>query len=427
MKNIFFSVLFFFTASFVLGQNLDSGLVAYYPFSGNANDATGNGNNGTVFGATLTADRYGNPNHAYSFNGQSSHIRTNTLAINNQISIFVWLYDLGGVQGYYINPRIISGEYCNGGYALFRNHINSPTGILFTRNRCGPPGSDYFSYVDYSLNNWHHVGITYNGSTCLFYLDDSLVASVTQPGDIIKNSTYTYIGRSGCTFEGKSDNFYGILDDIRIYDRAITQTEVTLLYNQGPGNVTLLSPANNSTNLPLTPTLIWLNAQNAIGYKVKISSNSTFSAVTDSATVTTNQYAIPSGKLNYNTKYYWKVAGFDSTLIGRYSEVWNFTTNPTTGNNNISNEIPSVFILYENYPNPFNPTTSIKYDIASNSYVKLVVFDVTGKVVETLVNGNLQAGKYEVTFNGGNYSSGIYFVKMEAGSYNHIVKMIMVK
>lgn len=104
------------------------------------------------------------------------------------------------------------------------------------------------------------------------------------------------------------------------------------------------------------------------------------------------------------------------------------TTNPTiTGNFNISNEIPSEFKLYENYPNPFNPTTSIKYDIANNSFVKLIIYDVTGKEVETLVNDNLQAGRYEATFNGGNYSSGIYFAKIEAGSYKHIVKMVMVK
>jgi hypothetical protein len=104
------------------------------------------------------------------------------------------------------------------------------------------------------------------------------------------------------------------------------------------------------------------------------------------------------------------------------------TTNPViTGNFNISLEIPSEFKLYENYPNPFNPTTSIKYDIAQNSFVKLTVYDVTGKAVETLVNENLNAGKYEATWSGVNYASGVYFAKIEAGSYNHIVKMLMIK
>lgn len=102
--------------------------------------------------------------------------------------------------------------------------------------------------------------------------------------------------------------------------------------------------------------------------------------------------------------------------------------NPTiTGTGNILSELPKEFKLYENYPNPFNPTTSIKYDIANNAYVKLVVYDITGKQVETLVSSNLQAGRYEATFNGSNYASGIYFARIEAGSYRHILKMLMIK
>jgi hypothetical protein len=104
------------------------------------------------------------------------------------------------------------------------------------------------------------------------------------------------------------------------------------------------------------------------------------------------------------------------------------TTDPViTGNFNISVEIPSEFKLYENYPNPFNPTTSIKYDIANNSFVKLTIYDVTGKEVETLVNSNLQPGSYEATWSGSNYASGVYFARIEAGSYKHIIKMLMVK
>ena len=102
--------------------------------------------------------------------------------------------------------------------------------------------------------------------------------------------------------------------------------------------------------------------------------------------------------------------------------------NPTlvgTGNN--VSELPKEFKLYENYPNPFNPTTTIKYDIANNSFVKLVVYDLSGKEIETLVSNNLQAGSYEATWSGSNYSSGVYFARIEAGSYRHIIKMLMIK
>ena len=102
--------------------------------------------------------------------------------------------------------------------------------------------------------------------------------------------------------------------------------------------------------------------------------------------------------------------------------------NPTlvgTGNN--VSELPKEFKLYENYPNPFNPTTTIKYDIANNSFVKLVVYDLAGKEIETLVSNNLQAGSYEATWSGSNYASGVYFARIEAGSYRHIIKMLMIK
>ena len=102
--------------------------------------------------------------------------------------------------------------------------------------------------------------------------------------------------------------------------------------------------------------------------------------------------------------------------------------NPTlvgTGNN--VSELPKEFKLYENYPNPFNPTTTIKYDIANNSFVKLVVYDLSGKEIETLVSNNLQAGSYEATWSGSNYASGVYFARIEAGSYRHIIKMLMIK
>jgi hypothetical protein len=117
----------------------------------------------------------------------------------------------------------------------------------------------------------------------------------------------------------------------------------------------------------------------------------------------------------------------DSTVALAYPSTFNIVNPIITGTGNNVSELPKEFKLYDNYPNPFNPTTSIKYDIANNAFVKLVVYDVTGKEVETLVNDNLQAGRYEASFNGGSYSSGIYFAKIEAGSYKHIVKMVMIK
>ncbi len=90
---------------------------------------------------------------------------------------------------------------------------------------------------------------------------------------------------------------------------------------------------------------------------------------------------------------------------------------------------PSVFRLNQNYPNPFNPETEIKYQIPSESYVRLEIFNILGKVIATLVNRYQQPGTYTVRFNENDYSisSGIYFYKITAGSYTKTLKMICEK
>jgi len=93
----------------------------------------------------------------------------------------------------------------------------------------------------------------------------------------------------------------------------------------------------------------------------------------------------------------------------------------------ISNEIPNVFKLYTNYPNPFNPVAKIKFDIAKNTNVNFQVYDILGRVVETLVNGELKAGRYEVEFDGYSLSSGVYFYKLVTNDFVDTKRMLMIK
>jgi len=92
-----------------------------------------------------------------------------------------------------------------------------------------------------------------------------------------------------------------------------------------------------------------------------------------------------------------------------------------------SSELPGKFLLRQNYPNPFNPTTSIKYDLPKNSFVKLVVFDALGREVETLVNENQNAGIYEATFYASLFPSGVYFYKLTTDGFNDTKRMILLK
>jgi photosystem II stability/assembly factor-like uncharacterized protein len=104
----------------------------------------------------------------------------------------------------------------------------------------------------------------------------------------------------------------------------------------------------------------------------------------------------------------------------------------TIGINKISSEVPRTFRLEQNYPNPFNPTTKIKFQIPSGvkrqtSDVKLVIYDVLGHEIQTLVNEKLQPGTYEVTFDGSNFASGIYFYQLKSGNFIETKKMLMIK
>lgn len=97
----------------------------------------------------------------------------------------------------------------------------------------------------------------------------------------------------------------------------------------------------------------------------------------------------------------------------------------------ISNIVPKSFNLQQNYPNPFNPTTNIKFDVASSGFAKLVVFDILGREVATLVNEELKAGQYAVNYNAANLPSGVYLYRLTVDGTNSTFvdtkKLILVK
>ena len=110
----------------------------------------------------------------------------------------------------------------------------------------------------------------------------------------------------------------------------------------------------------------------------------------------------------------------DSLLNGRLSAV------------DEHEQLPTVYALRQNYPNPFNPSTTIRYDIASRSSVELVVFNLLGQKVATLVNEEKEAGSYSVIWKARNdegleLSSGVYFYVMRAGSFAATKKLILLR
>jgi len=98
-----------------------------------------------------------------------------------------------------------------------------------------------------------------------------------------------------------------------------------------------------------------------------------------------------------------------------------------TSTSSIDNGIPANFELSQNYPNPFNPTTNIQFSLPKNSNVKLVVFDILGRVVTQLVDKDLTAGNYKINFNASNLASGTYFYSLHAGDFVSVKKLMLVK
>ena len=89
--------------------------------------------------------------------------------------------------------------------------------------------------------------------------------------------------------------------------------------------------------------------------------------------------------------------------------------------------LPEAFSLERAYPNPFNPTTTLSFAIPVDSEVSLSVYNLQGREVMSLINGNMNAGYHSVIWNADSHSSGVYFVKMVAGEYVNTQKLMLVK
>lgn len=105
----------------------------------------------------------------------------------------------------------------------------------------------------------------------------------------------------------------------------------------------------------------------------------------------------------------------------------NYTIINPIGIEPVSSEIPKTFSLSQNYPNPFNPNTTIKFDLPVSGLIKLSVYDILGREIETLINEDLKAGTYLVNWNASNYPSGIYFYRIETRDFTETKKMILIK
>lgn len=216
---------------------LTNGLVAYYPFNGNANDASGHGNNGTVNGATLTSDRFGVFEKAFNFSGaQQQFIALPLLsALNGQsfASFSFWINanptNAGTIIGHWGNNN--GGVNLNEGFVI--GALAGPK--ISISNNSGTGGSATANSLP---NGWHHMVVVLNGTASantnrLILYVDSIPVSVVYGivNGNVGNATSTFIGRRNTDFNTFGDYFNGQLDDVRIYNnRALSANEVAQLY-----------------------------------------------------------------------------------------------------------------------------------------------------------------------------------------------------
>jgi uncharacterized protein (TIGR02145 family) len=206
-----------------------SGLVAYYPFNGNANDESGNGNNGTVSGALLTTDRFGKSNQSYNFNtANETKIAVSPFSIPSLVTISVWFYPVDN------GPLGLQNSVLLSNHAKFVNHdaidiIHADGKIIFRLWNSSGISPDILSNDNIQINCWHHLVCQVDElKNIRMYLDGKLQSQSSVWSGTYSGQTVTNIGN----YVNDDDNFDGVLDDIRIYDRALTQHEITELFNE---------------------------------------------------------------------------------------------------------------------------------------------------------------------------------------------------
>ena len=258
------------------------GLVGYWPFNGNANDESGNGNDGVVNGATLTEDRDGNPNSAYNFDGVDDFIEINTLTQVAQDSDYTWSFWSNFPDNQFSgnSPFNATGAFITCySWWLTLGHSGAPG--LFYKDEAGAEGNNWYvqQYFNQypSINDWHHFILIKQNTVITVFLDGQNVGSLTSYGFSNFNSGILWYGRKD---SGQGSSFYeGLQDDFGYWNRALTEEEILALYNANDCSVSIETIAGD-----LTPFTLEENTYNCTN-----TPNSTYEWEVEGGVITSGQ------------------------------------------------------------------------------------------------------------------------------------------
>jgi uncharacterized protein (TIGR02145 family) len=207
-----------------------NGLLGYYPFSGNANDESTNGNNGTNNGSTLTEDRFGASNSAYNFNGTSNYISVPNIAVQgaNSRTISFWIKTNSTNEVSMVISTGTDAEVNGGNFNLRLENSNEYIGFMGGNYTAG--GYDYYPTGNVVLNDneWHNILVTYNGTTVNFYIDGIFEKSTNKT--LFTDGQANYIGKSNSLNLVSANWFAGSVDDVGFWNRALNEEEIQQLY-----------------------------------------------------------------------------------------------------------------------------------------------------------------------------------------------------
>jgi hypothetical protein len=372
MKKLLLSLLSF--CSIYSYAQVTNGLVAKYSFNnGNANDDVGN-NHGVVYGATLTTDRFGNPDKAYSFNGINNYITFGDSSefqfANNTFTLSFWIKYSDTQASFVIGKR--NSSFYQYSFFIFDNpNSGLPDKNLYYFGMASNNMQSVLNGYDQSGNNYKHVVVVQTNDSALLYIDNALVntnyANLSGGNLIAAGGSFII----GIREWGGNYPFKGEIDDIRIYNRAITVSEIDTLYNEL--NPCIFNPGITASGITLTASISgadyqWINCNNYTPI-----ANATSQSFTPS---TNGSYAVIVTQNNC-------------------TDTSNCITVTTVGINETADNMIKIF------PNPTNNRLNI--DLINDA--EIGIYAITGKLMDKF------AAKQNHIVDISAYPNGMYFVK----------------
>ena len=229
-KLIYCLVSILLAVNFASAQDLPEGLVAYYPFDGDANNQAADLGHGTVVGAVLTEDRKGNPNSAYLFSGETNvyvEISDYNLVLPmgaepRTLAAWVRCDDLNLEDGHVlVYGTQTNGQHCHLSIHMFGGFV-----------RMGFWYNDIDAYADIYDSTWYHIASVWDGSKVSIYVDGELKENVAPTSAVNTTDHETIHLRIGCQNSANCDNaFPGAIDEVMIFSRALDGTEIATIMN----------------------------------------------------------------------------------------------------------------------------------------------------------------------------------------------------